>query len=74
MLAPAAAAIEADLRLQLFAAADAAGGGGHEKGGDPVATEQAAQAAADAAAAAGWTAPLAALPLLRLVTSTLHVR
>jgi len=68
VLAPAAAVIETDLRLQLFAVDDA------KAGGDAAAAEQVARAAADAAAAARWAAPLATLPPLRLVNSTVHIR
>lgn len=70
VLAPAASAVEADLRLALFAA-DAAGDGGLS---DVSAEAQAGNAAADAASEARWVAPLATLPPMRLATSTLHIR
>lgn len=71
VLLPAAAAIETELRLQQFAvseASDLAAGGSGE------AAAAARGVAAEAVAEARWVAPLAALPPLRLVTSTVSIR
>ena len=72
VLEPAAAAIEAELRLRLFALSEAtdATGNGPES--------EAALAARGVAEAAGqevrWAVPIAALPRLRLVTSVVQLR
>lgn len=74
LLAPAAAAVEADLRLALFAAETAAAAASSDSSAEAAAAAQGGQAAANAAAEARWVVQLATLPLLRLGTSTLDIR
>ena len=74
LLAPAAAAVEADLRLALFAAEAAATAVSSDSSAQAAAAAQGGQAAADAAAEARWVVQLATLPPLRLGTSTLDIR
>jgi hypothetical protein len=74
VLAPAAAAVEADLRLALFAAEAAAAAVSSDSGAEAAAAAQGGQAVADAAAEARWVVQLATLPPLRLGISTLDIR
>lgn len=76
LLAPAAAAVEADLRLALFAAEAAAAAVSSDSSAEAAAAAaaQGGRAAADAAAEARWVVQLATLPPLRLGTSTLDIR
>lgn len=69
VLEPAAAAVETHLRLALFAVDAACASNPGDAG-----AAAAAKAAAEAAAEAQWVAPLVALPPLRLVTTTVHIR
>jgi hypothetical protein len=74
LLAPAAAAVEADLRLALFAADAAATAVSSDSSAEAAAAAQGGQAAVDATAEARWVVQLATLPPLRLGTSTLDIR